>query len=138
MTDFIIAVICLVLALVVLMLRKAYFSVPIFELKRRAAANDVYAKRIYPLVAYGSAFRLLLWLLLAVFTAASLVLFARIAPVWFGIILVAILLWLVFSWLPNAGFSKFNRDLARLTVAPLELVLRWTYPVINYLAKLDH
>lgn len=137
MTDFIIAVVFLVLALVILMERKAFFALPAYELKRQAASGDKFAREIYPLVSYGSSFRALLWLLLGVFTAVSLVLFARLAPVWFGIIMVAIVLWLTFSWLPSIRLSKLNRDLALLSVPIFAWVLHYAYPLIKELGKLE-
>ena len=110
MTDFIIAVIFLALALVILMERKAFFALPTYELKRQAVAGDRFAREVYPLVSYGSSFRALLWFLFCTFAAVSLVLFARLAPVWFGIIMVAILLWLTFSWLPTYAFRRAASD----------------------------
>lgn len=136
MTDFIIAVIFLVLAVVVVALRKAFFALPVYELKRQAAAGDQYSKQIYPVVAYGETFRALLWLLLGIFVAVSLVLFDRLAPVWFGVILDGILLWLTFSWFPHARARKFNRQLALYAVPVFAWVLHYTYPIVKELGKL--
>lgn len=134
MTDFIIGFIFLILAISVVLVRKGYFYIPTFELKRRAASGDEYAKSIYPVAAYGSALRTLLWLLIALFTAISLVEFDRVAPLLVGIILDAVLLWLAFSWLPNSSVSSINRQLTLLLNPVFAWVMHYLYPLLS---KLD-
>ena len=135
MFDLIVGLICLILALAVVLIRKGYFSSPLYELKRQAARGDAYAKTVYPVAAYSTALRSLLWLLLAFFTAVSLVEFDRFAPLAIGVILDALLLWLAFSWLPNSNSSPINRNLTLLVNPFFSWVMHWAYPGLN---KLDH
>lgn len=137
MSDFIIAVVCLLLALLVVVLRKAYFALPLYELKRRATRNEQFARAVYPVVSYDSSLRGLLWTMLGIFSAVALVLFARLAPVWLGIGLVAAWLWLAFSWLPNNKTTKLSQDIAVLVTPFLAWVLHHTFPVIQKLGKLS-
>lgn len=136
MIDFIIGLACLIIALGIIMLRKAYFAKPYYELRRQAIKGDKYARTIYPVVAYGPLLRGLLWILLGIFSAVALVLFARLAPLWLGIILVIGWLWLAFSWLPNTKPSKFSQSLA-LGVTPLfNWLLNSGYPLVRQLDKI--
>lgn len=137
MSDFIAACVCLVLALAVVMLRKAYFNYPEFELKRRAATGDSFARAVYPAVAYGYEFRALLWLLLAVLSAVAIVLFDHIAPLGIDVILVIIWLGLAFSWLPNTRPTRANLRLAELLAPFFTWLLNWSYPAVKQLAKLQ-
>ncbi len=134
MTALIIGLICLVLALAIVLIRKGYFASPLYELKRQAAAGDEYAKTVYPVAAYGTALRSLLWLLLAVFIAVSLVEFDRFAPLAIGVVLDAVLLWLAFSWLPNSNSSPVCRQLTLLANPFFAWVMHYAY---RPLAKLD-
>jgi CBS domain containing-hemolysin-like protein len=136
MTDFIIGFIFLILALAIVLVRKGYFYIPTFELKRRAASGDEYAKNIYPVAAYGSALRTLLWLLLGLFAAISLVEFDRVAPLYIGIILDAALLWLAFSWLPNSSNSSIGRQLTLLLNPLFAWVMHYLYPLLSKLDRL--
>ena len=135
MTDLIVGLICLILALALVVVRKGYFSSPLYELKRQASRGDDYAKTVYPVAAYSSALRSLLWILLAFFTAVSLVEFDKFAPLAIGIILDAVLLWLAFSWLPNSNSSSICRSLTLLVNPFFSWVMHWAYPGLN---KLDH
>lgn len=137
MTQFIVALICLVLALLLVMLRKAYLELPLPELKRQAIRGNKFAATIYPIVAYGPSFRGLLWLLLGIFSAIALVLFARLAPVGLGIVVVVTWLWLAFSWLPNKKTTAINRQLAERSTPLFFWFMHWTYPLTKELAKLS-
>lgn len=131
MTDILIGTICLILTLAIILIRKGYFNQPDYEIKRQAYKNDAYARVIYPVVEFGSALRSLLWLLLALFTAISLVMFARIAPVWFGVGLDAAWLWLAFSWFPNAKATSLSKKLTILVNPLLLFILRKTHPGLS-------
>ena len=136
MVDFIIACICLVLAWQVILLRRAYFSKPVYEVRRQATSGNGFARLIYPVVAYGPTVRAALWLVLGVLTAAALVLMAKLAPVWLGICLVAVWLWLAFSWIPNRRVGAFSRQSAKLATPMIIWFLNWSYPIMRYLEKL--
>ena len=137
MIDFIIACICLVLAWQVILLRRVYFSKPVYEVRRQATSGNGFARLIYPVVAYGPTVRASLWLLLGVLTAAALVILAKLAPVWLGIGLVAVWLWLAFSWIPNRRVGALSRQSARVATPMLVWFLNWSYPFMRHLEKLS-
>ena len=136
MIDFIIACVCLVLAWQVILLRRVYFSKPVYEVRRQATSGNGFARLIYPVIAYGPTVRATLWLLLGVLTAAALVLLAKLAPVWLGICLVAVWLWLAFSWIPNRRVGAMSRQSARLATPMIIWFLNWSYPLMRHLEKL--
>ncbi len=136
MTDFIAAGLCLLLAFMVLLLRKAYFNLPIYELKRLANRGDAFAKTIYPAVSYP-AFRGLLWLMLATLSAAAVALLNHKLPLWMGVSAAVIWLWLAFSWIPNSKVSAASRRLAQLSAPAFSWFLHWSYPLIKHLEKLQ-
>ncbi|HEX7368102.1 MAG TPA: CBS domain-containing protein, partial [Candidatus Saccharimonadales bacterium] len=70
------------------------------------------AKMLYSAVAYGSSLRLFLWLVIGLSAAIGLDLFVRVAPVLFGIIVVAIVLWLGFAWMPSTRLTAYGARIA--------------------------
>jgi len=131
MLDFIIGLICLIAALGVVLLRKVYFAVPLYELKRQAIKADFFASKVYPLVAHQAILQGLLWFFLVVFSGIALVLFNQFAPLWLGVILVIVWLWLVFSWLPNRPPRAFGRKLAIAMVPILSWLINAIYPIVK-------
>jgi CBS domain containing-hemolysin-like protein len=136
MLDFSIGLISLILTLVVVLLRKVYFAVPLYELKRQAIKRDSFASTIYPLVAHGAILRGFLWFLLAVFSGVTLVLFNQFAPLWLGVVLVIVWIWLIFSWLPNRPPRKFSQYLAIVMVPVLSRVINAIYPIVKRAEKI--
>lgn len=130
MVTFIVGSICLLLALCLIVLEKSYFDIPAHEVKRQAIKGDSYASMIYPLIAYGRTLRSILLLMILLFSAIGLVLFARLAPVWLAIILVIVLLWLAFNWLPNADISKTSKRLTKLFSPILLWLVNRVYPLV--------
>ena len=137
MTAFIISIVCLVLAFIVVMIRKAYFSLPFYELKRQAANGDKFAKTVFPIVSYNLTLRALLWLMLGVLSATAIILIGRVAPLLIGIILVGGWLWLAFSWLPNSEVSATSKSLAIAATPVFAWLMHWTYPLLKWLGKVS-
>ncbi len=135
MTAFIISIVCLVLAFIIVMIRKAYFSVPLYELKRQAANGDKFAKTVFPIVSYNLTLRALLWLMLGLLSATAIILIGRVAPLLIGIILVCGWLWLAFSWLPNSEVSNTSKNLARAATPVFAWLMHWTYPLLKWLGR---
>jgi CBS domain containing-hemolysin-like protein len=122
MNDYLLAFIFLVLAVAGIIVRKAYYFLPVHEWKRRAGHDDHVAERLYPAVAYGGSLRALLWLYIGFTAAASIILLARALPIWVSLLIVGPLLWIAFSWLPASRTSSIGIRLAFL-VTPLVIFL---------------
>jgi CBS domain containing-hemolysin-like protein len=131
MTNLIFALVLLLLALGGLVIRKTYFAVPIRELKRRAERHEPLAAKIYRVVAYGNSLRSLLWLLIGVTSAGSLVLLARVLPVWLSLLVVGPLLWIAFSLLPASRTTKLGARLTTLVTPTFAWLLNYLHPVLS-------
>lgn len=125
------ALILLALALAAVVVRKTYYSLPVTELKRLAEQHDPFASVAYRAVAYGSSLRSLLWLIIGLFSGGSLILLARILPVWVSLLIVGPILWIAFSWLPASRVSRFGSRLTRLVTPVLAWLLNWLHPVLS-------
>ena len=131
MTNLILAVILLLLALLGIVARKTYFYLPVRELKRRAEKHDRQAARLYRAVAYGNSLRGLLWLYIGLTGAASLVLLARRLPIWVSLLIVGPLLWIAFSLIPATRTTKVGLLVTRLITPPLAWTLNYLHPLLN-------
>ena len=109
---------------------------PLYELKRRAAAGEKFAHAIYPAVAYPS-LRGLLGLLLAFFSALGLILLNRHIALVYGLIVASIWLWLVYSWIPNRPVAKVSRYFARLAAPFFIWLFSWSHPAFKHLERLQ-
>lgn len=125
------ALLFLALALLGVVLRKNYYAVPVRELKRRAAQHDLMATQLYRAVAYGNSLRSLLWLYIGLTSAASLILLARLLPVWLSLLVIGPLLWIVFSLLPASRTTRLGNYLTRLATPPIAWLLNYLHPVLS-------
>lgn len=131
MTNLILAVILLLLALIGIVARKTYFYLPPRELKRRAEKHDHQAAALYRAAAYGNSLRGLLWLYIGLTGAASLVLLARQFPVWVSLLIVGPLLWIAFSLIPATRTTKAGLLVTRLVTPPLVWLLNYLHPLLD-------
>ncbi len=134
MLDFTIAVIGLVLATLSMLSLRAFFGLPIYELKRRAINNDAYAKAVYPVAAYGPVLEAILWLVIVLAGGLALVLFDRLAPVWLAVGLLAVWLWMSYAWLGEMANSGFGRRITKLSAVFFGWILQWAYRPGKFLA----
>lgn len=131
MTDYIVAIVFLVLALYGVVLRKTYFSLPLAELKRRAQKHDSDAAQLYRAAAYGDSLSSLLWLGIGLCSALSLILLARVLPVWLGVVIIGPLLWTVFWLLPAGRTSSVGIWLTRIVTPLITWLLNYLHPTLS-------
>jgi len=131
MTNIIIAVVLLLLALAGIVVRKTYYYLPIRELKRQAEKHDQLATQLYRAAAYGNSLRSLLWLYIGLTSAASLVLLARVLPIWASLAVVGPLLWIAFSLLPATRTTKLGARLTMLVTPPIAWLLNYLHPLLG-------
>lgn len=131
MNDYILALIFLLLAIGGVVVRKTYYYIPLHELKRRAEHDDPLAKRLYPAAAYGSSLRVLLWLYVGLMSAASIILLARLLPIWASLLVVGPLLWIAFSWLPASRVTKAGARLTLIVTPTVVWLLNYLHPLLG-------
>lgn len=135
MLVFISAVLLLLLALAAITLQKTYAYVPEVELKRQARAGNVTARQLYKAVAYGANLRLLMWLLIGLFAALGLALFVRLAPLFFGVLVVSLVLWLGFAWLPSSRLTRAGTLISHWFTPVVVKLLNWLNPILSPLTS---
>jgi CBS domain containing-hemolysin-like protein len=133
--DLTLGIIFLALSTLGVILKKTYFQIPAKELKKRAKTKDEDAKVLYKAVAYGTSLKVLLWLYIALTAAASFVLFAKALDVFFGLILLAILMYVIFSLLPVSTSGGFGMRITRLMTPPIVWVLNYLHPAFAFASK---
>ncbi|HSW37821.1 MAG TPA: CBS domain-containing protein [Candidatus Saccharimonadales bacterium] len=138
MVSLVFAVLLLGLCMLGISLRKVYFFLPPKELKRQAEVGDELAQKLWRAVSYSGSLQVLLWLWIGLSAAGSLVLFARIVQPGLGFIVIALLLWLAFMWLPNARISSVSARLSMWVTPGVVWLLNYLHPLFGRLADLWH
>jgi len=136
MISFVFGVLCAAIALVGLALLKTYSHVPAKELARRARKGDSVAGLLYRAATYGASLRALLWFIIGLTLAGSVIIFAGILPAWLAVCFVALLVWVGFAWIPTTNLSSLGIRLARQLAPPIAWVLDRVQPVTGRLAGL--
>ena len=131
MIQFIIAAFLTFLCLLTIGLHKTYSYIPAKELKRQARNGDEVAQILYRAAAYKANLNLLLWIIIALTAAASFVLFAQIAPGWLAFILVALIVWYGFAWMPNGRLTTTGARIAIFVTPFLAWVLAKLQPLLD-------
>jgi CBS domain containing-hemolysin-like protein len=111
--------------------RKAYFRLPLRELKRRAERHDKTAGTLYRAVAYGNSLRGLFWLYIGLMSAAGLILLARELSIWVSLLIVGPLLWIAFSLIPASRTTVLGTWLAKAVTPPIAWLLNYLHPALS-------
>lgn len=131
MLTFVVIALLGLLSLLSISLQRTYNRVPRTELKRRAARGDEFAQALYRAAAFGASLQVLLWGLIGLFSAGFFVAISLILPAWLATILVLLILWLGFAWLPYTKVTRTGNYAAK-TVSPLlARVLNQLYPLLS-------
>ena len=96
------------LALIMIALKRAYESVPVKELKKRARDGDQIALLLHRSAAYGTSLEAVLWLLVGLTMSLFFVYVSRQSAAWFAALSCAFVLWLGFLWLPKRKASALG------------------------------
>ena len=135
MIQFAVALICMLLALLALALQKTYFYLPYKELKRQARYDDPMAKTLFKAAAYGADLKLLLWFITGLLAAVGFVLFDRLAPTLLSLLVVALMLWLGFIWLPRSRLTAVGAHIAIWCTPVVVWLLRTLHPLLKWAVK---
>lgn len=90
----------LAISIMAIIIRKAYFSIPLTELKRQSARGNKQAQQLLQTVNYGGSLDLLLWLLIIVPSATCLILLNRVIDSWLSLLVISLFLYIVYVLLP--------------------------------------
>jgi CBS domain containing-hemolysin-like protein len=131
MISFISALMLLGLALLAIVMRKAYHSVPTKELKRRAAAGDAWAQQYYRAVAYGHTLDVLLWFIIGCAGAGGFIILSRLAPVALSFIAVVLLIWVFYAILPVSRMTSWGNRVTLLLTPFVARLLHGLHPLLR-------
>jgi CBS domain containing-hemolysin-like protein len=131
MISLILGLLCALVALSFLSLLKTYQHIPAKEVKRMARAGDATASVLYRPIAYGTSLSVVLWLVVGVTVALSLLLFANSLPFWLALLAAVIVIVGGFAWLPSGDLSSPGVWLARRLAAPLAWLLERLHPILS-------
>lgn len=115
------------LAILAMGLQRTYSTLPTKELKRRAASRDPLSRALYKAAAYGVSLRVVLWAFVAVFSSISFVAFSKSLSSFWAFLIIVLLIWLGFIWLPSARLTDWSHRLAA-----------WLAPGVAWLLKYLH
>lgn len=135
MISYIAAAALIVFALLGVIVRKTIFSIPLAEQKRRAIHGSARTKALYRVAAYDGSTRVLLWTWISVAAAAGFVVLSGVAPAWLSFIVVVLVLWFGFSWLPANQDSSMSLQITLWVVPTLSWLLNTLYRPLSASAK---
>ncbi len=135
MDELIGAIIAGILAVLSVSLLKTYNSLPLKELRRRARREDKFADSAYRVVCYGRSAEILLWTLISVFGALLFVELSEHLRWWQAFILVIIIIWIAFWWIPNSKSGRLSKKLAIICSPVLAKILSLLSPVLIRLER---
>jgi CBS domain containing-hemolysin-like protein len=135
MLTFVFGLICTVLALVFLVLRKTYRQIPAKELKRLARHGDQVAGLLYRPVAYGLSLNIVLSSVASLLAAFGLVLLVNGAGVWLSVLVLLVVGGVGgFVLVPSGELTRSSLWLAAHAAPPIAWFLERTHPVFGTVA----
>jgi len=99
-----------------------------------ARGGDATASVLYKPIAYGSSLSLVLWTIVGIAVALSLLLFANSLPFWLALLFAVIIIWGGFVWIPSGDLSNVGVKMARMFAGPLAWLLDRLHPLLSRLA----
>jgi CBS domain containing-hemolysin-like protein len=112
-------------------LQRSYGSIPVKELKKRARDGDVVAATLFKAAAYGSSLRALLWALIIGFSSWLFVILAHSTAPWFGMLIIACVLWFGYVWLPAREATRMGVWVAQQLAPLFAKVLEYLHPILG-------
>lgn len=112
-------------------MQKVYSHVSSKELRRQARSGDEIAKLLYRVVGYGMDVDILLWLLIGLSSSLLFVLISTSLPSLVAFVIVMLLIFFAFAWLPRAHTSRYTMSAVRTVTPLIHWVLERTQPAIR-------
>lgn len=132
MINYLLSGLLLLIAITAMVVRKSYFSTPIFEIRRRAQHGELLSAKLYQSVVYDGSLSLLLWLVITITAASGMVLFSRQTATWVSILAVVVFLWVAFLWLPRSRVTTIGSRMALAVSPSLAWLLNYLHPVLRH------
>lgn len=136
MVTFLIGLLLTGLLLYAIVLLKTYRHVSAKELKRQARGGDKLADSLYKVVGFGASLDIILWFVIGVSGGVLFTLLANHTGSWLSAIILTVLIWLGFAWLPNSQSTRIGRQIAKYSAGPLHSIIDLLYPLLSRVEKI--
>ncbi len=134
-SNFILSIIFFGLTGLVVVIRKTYFEIPLTELKKRRDLGEGSNDSLINLLKNATALRTLLWIKIAGTFSLGAVLLARSISFWLTFVVISLLTYYFFSFLPHTKISRFDRRLSQLFIPALDWFLSRYASQVNRLSR---
>lgn len=123
MESFLLGTLSAAAMLLAIGLQRTYYHYPVKELRRQARHGDHLAQLLYRPVSYGASLQVLLWSIVIASATISFVLLSRSLEPWFASVVIGLLIWLGFLWLPASRLTGISVTLAQILTPLLNRLL---------------
>lgn len=132
--DLLPSLIFLLVAVILILAKKVYFSITAVELKRRAEKGDAAAVAFFKVVSYGASLRALLWAMIGLSLSASFIFLSESISFLPGLFILALIIYLIFSLLPATKPSRLSVELTKLITPLIAWLLKYTHEPLGRLS----
>lgn len=135
MWIFILSILLVMVLLYAIILLKTYRHISAKELKREARSGDKLASSLYRVTGFGYSLDIFLWFVIGVSGGLLFALLSSHINFWISAVLISLMIWLGFAWLPKSHGSYTGRLIARYSAKPLQIIIDFLYPLLSRIER---
>ncbi|HUC95810.1 MAG TPA: CBS domain-containing protein [Candidatus Saccharimonadia bacterium] len=117
------------------LITKAYFNLPLYELKRQSREGSKNSKSLYKVASFDFSYKVLQKIVLIVLSSYFFLICATTYKAWLALILMAVYILIIFIYLPTKKVGSISNKLAVLMSKPLVFILSYTTPLVSKLYR---
>lgn len=138
MIPFILALGCMLVALIAIALHRTYHAFPVKELKRQARTGDPLARALYRSAVYGANLGVLLWTIVGIALIVSFALLNAVTPTLLAFILEVCVIGVGLAWIPTSGLTRVGAYLVLWMTPMVVWELELLRPFLDRITKFAH
>lgn len=131
------AIIFIILLFFSVSLQRVFFHENARKLKQRARQHELGATELYKVASHGENLHLLLWILIVISASFSSLFLSRLLEFWLGFVLILLIVWVSFVWLPNSRVSQLEIAMTGWTAPVLAWLLNFLRKPLAFIVKLS-
>ncbi len=132
---FIFCILLVIVLLYTIILLKTYRHISVKELKRQARSGDKLANSLYRVTGFGYSLDIFLWFVIGISGGLLFALLSSHINFWISAIIISLMIWLGFAWLPKSHGSYVGRQIARYSAKPLQVIIDFLYPLLSRIER---
>lgn len=133
MGNAVMLLVSLIIMIVGVLLVKTYQELPVKELKRQARYGNRKAALLYRAVGHGAAMEAVLWTFIGLSGATVFFIVANKSAWWIALLVLALIIWVVFAWLPKSKLGAFGKKIVLVVTPTVEWVIIKLRPLFQKL-----